>query len=104
MALSPPCFSAAAGGMGSVAKDVYKRIVSMMADKQKKSYSRTINWLRYRLSFSLPLRSAVICLRGSLLWTNTAVSIDSPRVQILINALSNGLCVLAAGRSRRLQE
>ena len=59
---SPLVFSAA-GGMGETAKVVYKRIASLIADKYK-PYSKTINWLRCRLSFSL-LRSAVMCLRGS---------------------------------------
>lgn len=60
---SPLVFSAA-GGMGETAKVVYKRIASLIADKYNKPYSKTINWLRCRLSFSL-LRSAVMCLRGS---------------------------------------
>ena len=60
---SPLVFSAA-GGMGATANVVYKRIASLIADKHNKPYSKTMNWLRCRLSFSL-LRSAVMCLRGS---------------------------------------
>jgi len=60
---SPLVFSVA-GGMGATAKVVYKRIASLIADKHNKPYSKTMNWLRCRLSFSL-LRSAVMCLRGS---------------------------------------
>ena len=60
---SPLVFSAA-GGMDETAKVVYKRIASQIADKYNKPYSKTINWLRCRLSFSL-LRTAVMCLRGS---------------------------------------
>ena len=40
------------------------RDASLIADKYNKPYSRTIHWLRCRLSFSL-LRSAIMCLRGS---------------------------------------
>ena len=60
---SPLVFSTA-GGMGPTAKVVYKRIASMIADKQNKPYSKTMNWLRCKLTFSL-LRSAIVCLHGS---------------------------------------
>ena len=52
------------GGMGTTATTVYKRLASMIANKHNKTYSKTIHWLRCRLSFSL-LRSAIMCLRGS---------------------------------------
>jgi len=39
-------------------------LASMIAVKHNKAYSKTLNWLRCRISFSL-LRSAVMCLRGS---------------------------------------
>ena len=58
--ISPLVFSAA-GGIGSTATVVYKRLV---ADKRNTTYSTTLHWLRCRLNFSL-LRSAVMCLRGS---------------------------------------
>ena len=60
---SPLVFSTT-GGMGPTATIVYKRLASMIAKKHNKTYSKTIHWLRCRLSFSL-LRSAVMCLRGS---------------------------------------
>ena len=60
---SPLVFSAA-GGMGSTATVVYKRLASLLADKRNTTYSTTLHWLRCRLNFSL-LRSAVKCLRGS---------------------------------------
>ncbi len=60
---SPLVFSTA-GGMGATANVVYKRLASMIADKHQKAYSKAMNWLRCRLSFSL-LRSAIMCLRGS---------------------------------------
>ena len=60
---SPLVFSTT-GGMGTTATVVYKRLASLIADKQNKPYSRTVHWLRCRLSFSL-LRSAIMCLRGS---------------------------------------
>ena len=57
---SPLVFSTT-GGMGTTATVVYKRLASLIADKQNKPYSRTVHWLRCRLSFSL-LRSAIMCL------------------------------------------
>ena len=60
---SPLVFSAA-GGMGTIATVVYKRLASLLAEKQGRPYSSTLHWLRCRLNFSL-LRSAITCLRGS---------------------------------------
>ena len=60
---SPLVFSAA-GGMGSIASIVYKRLASLLAEKRGNSYSSTLHWLRCRLNFSL-LRSAIMCIRGS---------------------------------------
>ena len=60
---SPLVFSTS-GGMGATATVVYKRIATLIASKYGKPYSRTIHWLRCRLSFSL-LRSAIRFLRGS---------------------------------------
>ena len=60
---SPLVFSTS-GGMGTTATVVYKRLASLIAEKQDKPYSRTVHWLRCRLSFSL-LRSAIMCIRGS---------------------------------------
>ena len=60
---SPLVFSAA-GGMGTIATVVYKRLASLLAEKQGRSYSSTLHWLRCRLNFSL-LRSAITCIRGS---------------------------------------
>jgi hypothetical protein len=60
---SPLVFSVS-GGMGPAANVVYKKLASMIAAKHNQSYSQTINWLRYRLSFSL-LCSSIMCIRGS---------------------------------------
>ena len=51
------------GGMGPTANVVYKRIASMIAQKHK-TYSKTLHWIRCKLSYSL-LRSATMCLRGA---------------------------------------
>ena len=50
--------------MGTTATVVYKRIASLIAEKYEKPYSKTIHWIRCKLSFSL-LRSSIMCLRGS---------------------------------------
>eukprot|EP00731_Ephydatia_muelleri_P026050 Em0018g150a len=52
------------GGLGSTATVVFKRLASLIADKQELPYCKILFWLRCKLSFSL-LRSAVMCLRGS---------------------------------------
>ena len=44
---SPLVFSTASG-MDLTANVVYKRIASMIADKQNKPYSKTMNWLNRR--------------------------------------------------------
>ena len=56
-----PLFFSAAGGMGSIATIVYKKLASLLAEKQGRAYSY---WLRCKLNFSL-LRSAIMCIRGS---------------------------------------
>ena len=55
---SPLVFSTT-GGMGPTATVVYRRLAALISEKRKKDYSKTINWLRCRLSFSL-LRSACV--------------------------------------------
>ena len=59
-----PLVFSASGGMGPTARVLYKKLASMIATKHNKAYSKTLNWMRCRISFSL-LRSAVMCLRGS---------------------------------------
>ena len=59
-----PLVLSTAGGMGPIATVVFKRLASMVAEKQNLSYSRVLNWMRCRISFSL-LRSSIMCLRGA---------------------------------------
>ena len=59
---SPLVFSTT-GGMGTTATVVYKQLASMISEKHEKPYSKTMQWIRCRLSFSL--RSAIMCLCGS---------------------------------------
>ena len=56
---SPMVFSTL-GGLSPTATIVYKRIASLIAEKNDRPYSRTLFWLRCRLRFSL-LRSAIVC-------------------------------------------
>ena len=60
---SPLVFSTS-GGMGPIATVVYKRIATLIAERRDQPYSRTLFWVRCKLSFSL-LRSAIMCIRGS---------------------------------------
>ena len=59
-----PLVFSASGRMGPVARVFYEKLVSMIAIKHNRAYSKTLNWMRCKISFSL-LRSAVMCLRGS---------------------------------------
>ena len=51
-------------GTTAAATIAYKRLASLLADKRKQDYSKTISWLRCSISFSL-VKSAVMCLRGA---------------------------------------
>ena len=48
----------------SIAAVAYRRIASLIAEKQQQPYSPTLFWLRYKLNFSL-LRTVIMCLRGT---------------------------------------
>ena len=52
------------GGMGPIATVVYKRIATLISEKRDQPYSKTLFWVRCKLSFLL-LRSAIMCIRGS---------------------------------------
>ena len=59
-----PLVMSASGGLARQAITFYKRLADLLAIKHNKPYSKTMNWLRCRLTFSL-LRSAIQCIRGS---------------------------------------
>ena len=59
-----PLVFSAVGGMGTAASVFYKRLASMLAEKQAQTYAKTIRWLWCTLSFSL-LLSALMCIRGA---------------------------------------
>jgi hypothetical protein len=58
-----PLVMSATGGMGPLATIFYKRLAAMLAEKQGMQYSKTIQWIRCKLSFAL-LRTAIPCIRG----------------------------------------
>ena len=59
-----PLVLSATGGMAKQATIFYKRLASLLANKEDSPYGQTMNWLRCCLSFSL-LRSAIQCIRGA---------------------------------------
>ena len=59
-----PLVFSAVGGMGAAASVFYKRLASLLAEKQAQTYAKTIGWLRCTLSFSL-MWSALMCIRGA---------------------------------------
>jgi hypothetical protein len=83
---SPLVFSAASG-MGTI---VYKKPASLLAEKQGRSYSSTLYWLRYRLNFSL-MRSAIMCIRGSRSIFSTSPPLESIDVALLLYVVAYSL-------------
>ena len=71
------------GGMGKEAKIVFKRIASLASIKnlQDTPYSKMINWIRCRLSFSL-LRSSLLCIRGTHSHTHNARALKNSDISI----------------------
>ena len=57
-----PLVFSASGGMAPAATITFKRLASLIAEKQQQDYNKTIAWIRCLLSFSL-VRSSVMCLR-----------------------------------------
>ena len=58
-----PLVFSAPGGMAPAATTTFKRLASLISEKQQQDYIKTIAWIRCLLSFSL-VRSSVMCLRG----------------------------------------
>ena len=59
-----PLVFSASGGMAPAATTTFKRLASLISEKQQQDYNKTIAWIRCLLSFSL-VRSSVMCLRGA---------------------------------------
>ena len=59
-----PLVMSATGGMGSMATTFYSRLASMLSEKRRMPYSKTVEWVRCKLSFAL-LRMSILCVRGS---------------------------------------
>ena len=59
-----PLIFATTGGMAPECQMFHSRLAELIATKKAKEYSKTMNWLRVKISFSL-IRSALVCLRGS---------------------------------------
>ena len=59
-----PLVLSATGGMGTKATTCYKRLAAMLSQKWETPYSKTLCWLRCRLSYFL-IRSAIQEIRGA---------------------------------------
>ena len=59
-----PLVFSTTGGMGREGNVFYKRLASLLADKQGWAYGTSMSWIRCVLTFSL-LRSTVMCIWGS---------------------------------------
>ena len=59
-----PLVMSTTGGMGRAATTFYKRLASMISEKQNTHYTQTMNWIRCKLSFAL-LRASIMSIRGA---------------------------------------
>ena len=64
------------GAMGRECAKFHKLLAAKLVQKNGKSYSTVMQWLRTRLSFSI-LRPALLCLRGTRVPFYRPVSIDT---------------------------
>ena len=81
-----PLVMSATGGMANQATVFYKRLASSLATKWEQPYSKTMSWLRNRITFSL-LRSAIQCIRGSRSRCGHAGRIPNPPMDLVISEL-----------------
>ena len=70
--------------MGKEAKIVFKRIASLVSVKKDTPYSKVINWIRCRLSFSL-LRSSLLCIRGTRSHTHNALKNSDISIELALS-------------------
>ena len=59
-----PFVMSTSGGMGPSATVALKRLAGLLAEKTDTPYSKIVNVIRCRLTFSL-LDSAIMCIRGA---------------------------------------
>ena len=59
-----PVIFSTTGGMGKPAKSFYRRLASLLSEKNNISYSKCMELIRCKLTFAL-LRSSIVCIRGS---------------------------------------
>ena len=52
------------GGMANECLRYHSRLAELIAAKKQETYSKTISWIRAKVSFEI-LRSALLCIRGS---------------------------------------
>ena len=59
-----PLIFTTTGGMAPECQMFHSRLAELIATEKAEEYSKTMNFLRVKISFSL-IRSALVCLRGS---------------------------------------
>ena len=64
--------------------EIYKRIASLASVKKNTPYSKMINWIRCRLSFSL-LRSSLLCIRGTRSHTHNAIKNSDISIELALS-------------------
>ncbi len=59
-----PLIFTTTGGMGEECEKYHSRLAELIATKKGERYSKTISWIRMKISFSI-IRFALLCLRGT---------------------------------------
>ena len=59
-----PLALSSTGGVGKAATVFFKRLASMLSEKERILYSKVMGWLQCRLSFVL-LSYSIMCIRGA---------------------------------------
>ena len=69
------------GGMGEECKKYHSRLAELIAMKQGEKYSKTMAWIRAKISFSI-IRSALLCLRGTRRLRNKKCDVKEMDIEI----------------------
>ena len=76
-----PLIFTTTGGMGEECEKYHSRLAELIATKKGERYSKTISWIRAKISFSI-IRSALLCLRGTRTFRNRKCNVKEVDLDI----------------------
>ena len=79
-----PLVMSLTGGASNSANTFYKRLASMLSEKWDLPYSKTLAWMRCKLSFAL-LHSSIQCIRGARSANGRASRGATPPVDLVVS-------------------